>query len=253
LASENAISSVLHHWRPEVILHAAARIPGGKDEDAFTFFEDNVRATLNVLHHAQRAGVKHVVYSSTMSVYGKPTYLPVDEQHPLEPTGAYGISKLEGELYGKLYSNSSSLSVTVLRYSGIYGQGQKSGAVPTFIARCLGNAPVLLHAGGRPSSDYVWVEDVVQANLQAIQITTPLAFEVFNIGSGVELSVGALAEMIRRLCHSRSEIHLVDEASPRDFRFFYDISKARAILGFSPTDPEMALQRCIQQWRMKEW
>lgn len=253
LTSRDAVAGVLHRWRPEVILHAAARIPHGQDEDTFTFFEDNARATLNVLHYAQEAGVKQVVYSSTMSVYGKPVHLPVVEQHPLEPTGAYGISKLEGELYGKLYADSSELSVTVLRYSGIYGQGRKSGAVPAFIARCLRNEPIMLHSGGRPSSDHVWVEDVVQANLLAIQLTTPPAFQVFNIGSGVELSVGALAEMIRHLCNSGSEIHLSDEASPRDFRFIYNISKAREILGFCPTDLEVALQRCIQQWERGEW
>lgn len=252
LACQDAVSSVLHRWRPDAILHVAARIPYSQDEDAFTFFEDNIRATLNVLHYAQEAEVKHVVYSSTMSVYGTPEYLPVDEQHPLEPTTAYGISKLGGELYGKLYA-SNGLCVTVLRYSGIYGQGHKSGAVSTFITRCLGNEPIMLHSGGRPSNDYVWVEDVVRANLLALHLTTPPAFQVFNIGSGVELPVGTLADVIRCLCHSKSEIRLSEESSPRDFRFAYNISKARAMLGFSPTDPKVALQRCIQQWEMEEW
>lgn len=247
LANRDMVSNLLKRWKPEVIFHVAARIPRGQGEDAFIFFNDNVQAALNIFHHARESGVRHVVYSSTMSVYGVPRYLPVNEEHPTQPGAAYGLSKLEGELYGELYADLRRLRVTVLRYSGIYGQGQKSGAIPTFIVRCLQNAPIKLHSRGRPSSDYVWVEDVVQANFLALHLATSPGFQVFNIGSGVELSLGELARLIRRLCRSNSEIHLDDESSFRDFRFAYDIIKARTVLGFSPTSPEIALQQCIRQ------
>jgi UDP-glucose 4-epimerase len=247
LSDRAAVSALLGKLCPEAILHAAARIPTSGGEDAYKFFDDNVRATLNVLHEARASGVAHVVLSSTMSVYGDPTYLPVDERHPTLPTSAYGLSKLEGELYGRLYAVPDGLRATALRYSGVFGLGQRAGAIPTFITRCQRNEPLSLHAGGRPSSDYVWVDDVAQANLLALTRNSGPPFAVYNIGSGVETSVATLAELIRRLCDSRSEIRREDTASPRDFRFAYNVTRARAELGYSPTPLEDALRAYIRQ------
>ena len=104
-----------------------------------------------------------------------------------------------------------------------------------------------LNAGGRPSSDFVWVQDAVQANLLALQYAQKAGFEVMNIGSGVELTVSRLAGMIRDLCGSHSAIGAVEDPSPRDFRFSYDIARARERLGFVPTPMEVALKECIRQ------
>jgi UDP-glucose 4-epimerase len=246
LSDRDATSALLSAIRPEVVLHSAARIPTRGGEDAYRFFDDNVRATLNVLSAAKAVGVKNCVFSSSMSVYGNPTYLPVDERHPTIPATAYGLSKVEGEMYARLYAEEEGgPRVTVLRYSGVFGEGQKAGAVPTFIARCARSEPLTLHAGGRPSSDYVWVEDVARANLLALSRQGGGPFAVFNIGSGVETSVATLAELIRELSASRSEIHRSDEASVRDFRFAYDISRARTDLCFAPTPLGVALKACV--------
>lgn len=246
LSHRAAVSALLDAVRPDAILHAAARIPTRAGEDAFQFFDDNVRATLNVLHAAKETGVAHLVLSSTMSVYGDPAYLPVDERHPTNPSSAYGLSKLEGELYGRFYA-ADGLAVTALRYSGVFGPGQRGGAIPTFITRCQRNEPLSLHARGRPSSDYVWVEDVAQANLLALARQPAVGFAAYNIGAGVELSVAALAETIRGLCDSRSEIRLEETGSARDFRFAYDVTQAKTELGYAPTPIETALRAFIRE------
>ena len=244
LSDRDAVRLLFERWRPDVVLHAAARVAQSSSDDIYTFFDDNVRATINIYHYSQVSGTRQVVFSSSFSVYGRPKALPVSEDHLVDPSTPYALSKIQGEYVGRLYAESG-LQTTVLRYSGIFGTGQHFGAVPTFIARCLRNDPVVLNAGGRPSSDFVWVEDVVQANLRALQYDQPRSFEVLNIGSGVELTVAQLASMIRDLCGSRSTIQLSDDQSPRDFRFSYDISRAQEQLGYAPTPIPTALETCI--------
>jgi len=246
LSNPGETRALFERWHPDVVLHAAARIPQSRGEDIHAFFDDNVRATVNVYQCALDSGVRRIVLSSSMSVYGRPQSLPVGESHPVVPETPYALSKIQAELTGRCYAESG-LETTVLRYSGIFGAGQRSGAVPAFIARCLENALLTLNAGGRPSSDFVWVQDAVQANVLALQYAQSTSFEVMNIGSGVELTVSRLAGMIRDLCGSRSAIGTVEDPSPRDFRFCYDIGRARERLGFVPTPMEVALKECIRQ------
>lgn len=246
LSDAAQVERIFQHHRPDVVLHAAARIPKSAAEDIWAFFDDNVRATTNIFHFACAFGVRRIVFSSSMSVYGKPLFLPVTEGHPLQPDSPYALSKIQSELTAQHFA-CSGLETTVLRYSGIFGQGQRSGAIPAFIARCLRNEPLRLNAGGRPSSDFVWVRDVVQANLLAIKYSQTRNFEVMNIGSGAELTIGQLAGKIRALSASRSAIEITDESSPRDFRFCYDITGAREKLRFAPTPVETALLECIRE------
>jgi UDP-glucose 4-epimerase len=246
LSKPEEVRGLFERSHPDVVLHTAARIPQSPSDDIYTFFDDNVRATVNIYRCTLLTGVHRVVFSSSMSVYGRPQSLPVGEDHPTVPDTPYALSKIQAELTSRYFAESG-IETTVLRYSGIFGAGQRSGAVPAFIARCLQNAPLTLNAGGRPSSDFVWVRDVVQANLLALQYSQTHNFEVMNIGSGVELTVGQLAGMIRDLCGSCSAIETVENSSPRDFRFSYDITRARERLGFVPTSMEAALKECIHQ------
>lgn len=252
LADPDQVRSLFERWRPDVVLHAAARIPQSPLEDIYTFFDDNVRATVNIYHSALATGVRRIVLSSSMSVYGPPQFLPVTEDHPVMPDMPYSLSKIQAELTGRCFAESG-LETTVLRYSGVFGEGQRSGAVPAFITRCLQDAPLTLNARGRPSSDFVWAPDVVQANLLAVQYLQDRKFEVMNIGSGVELTVFELAEKIRDLCESHSVIEPVEGPSPRNFRFAYDIARARTKLGFVPTSMEAALGECIKQKRESQF
>jgi UDP-glucose 4-epimerase len=247
LSDREATSALFHSLRPQAVLHTAARIPTRAGEDAYHFFDDNVRATLNLLYASKPAAVEHVVFSSSMSVYGNPTYLPVDERHPTVPASAYGISKLEGEMYARLCAEEGGPRVSVLRYSGVFGPGQRSGAIPTFLARCARNEALTLHAGGRPSSDYVWVKDVARANLLALECAGRDPFAVYNIGGGVEVTVAELAELIRALSGSRSEIHRSEAGSARDFRFAYDVSQAREGMGFVATTLDGALREWLAE------
>lgn len=251
LADAMQVNDLFATHRPQVIWHAAARIPQTGQETAAAFLADNVLATQHLLAAAQAYRVRHFVLSSSMSVYGTPDYLPVDEQHVAAGATPYAQSKLAAEQAAQLAANP--LRVSVLRFSGIFGRGQRGGAIPAFIDRCLQHQPLDIHAGGRPSSDFVWVEDAAQAHLLTLRLMDGPHYQLFNIGSGVEFSVRQLAETIRDLTAARSPLNFPTSDSPRAFRFAYDIDRARQMLGYRPTAPAEALRHCIAQRAAGNW
>jgi len=227
-----AMSRVIEDNRIKTVFHLAARLPGESDMDnPMLCFDVNVRGTLSVLHAARRSGVEKLVYASSMSVYSEPPrYLPVDEEHPVQPLTAYGASKLAGELCCRLYAGT--MDMVVLRYGGVYGKGQReSDALLRFIRQASASQPLTIFGDGTQSSDFVYIDDVIQGTL--------LAWEkgeagVYNIGSGQETGIRELAERIIDITGSGSEVVMTGRESQRPFRFVLDVTKARKLLGYSP-------------------
>ena len=226
-----------------VIFHLAAQLPQVTDFDnPFLSFDINARGTLNLLHAACLNNIKRFIYSSSIDVYSEPPeYLPVDEKHPTRPHTCYGIGKLEGELYTQLYAKM--IGVTVLRYSIVYGSGGKSGgAVNQFIHQALNNEPLRIHGDGNQTNDFVYIKDVVNSNLLALEQDK---LGIYNIGSGQEASIIALAQTILQLTNSSSKILFTANDSNKPFRFALDISLARKVLGFQPSSLRQGLSEYI--------
>lgn len=215
-----------------VVFHLAAQLPQAGDfEDPFLSFEINAKGTLNMLHAAYLRGVEKFIYGSSIDVYSEPPkYLPVDEKHPVQPATNYGVSKLEGELYCNLYSKA--MNVVVLRYSIVYGMGQRQDrAISRFINQTLSDKPLTIHGDGTQANDFVYVGDVVQAYLLALETNKP---GIYNIGSGEEISVLDLAKKVIKFTKSKSGVRCTGTESNRPFRFALDINEARMALGYSP-------------------
>lgn len=218
--------------RIKAIFHLAAQLPGEtSNEDPFAILDTNARGTLNILNTAAKNDVANFLYASTMSVYAEPPrYLPVDEEHPVQPTTVYGVGKLTGELLCNTYANAT--KIMILRYGGAYGRGEReSDAVQTFIKQAKQNKPITIYGDGKQTTDFVRVEDVVAGTLLAWEKGKP---GIYNIGSGEETSIKKLAEEIIKITKSKSEIKLTDIATDRPFRFYLDIKKAKKDLGYSP-------------------
>ncbi len=219
------LSDIIRVNNIKVVFHLAAQLPQGENLDnPFLCFDINARGTLNLLNVAYLNGVNKFIYASTMSVYSEPPkYLPIDEKHPVQPSTIYGVSKLEGELYCSIYSKA--MNIVVLRYGGAYGNGQpKHKVVPAFISQALYNRPITIYGDGTQTSDFVYVNDIVQGTLLALEKGKT---GVFNIGSGEDMRIRDLAEQIIELTNSKSEIILTDKGTDRPFRFILDIAKAR--------------------------
>ena len=240
----NILSEIIKSNNIKLIFHLAAQLPQGKDFDnPFFCFDINARGTLNLLNAALN-NVDKIIYASTMSVYSEPPkYLPVDEKHPVQPSTIYGVSKLEGELYCNVYSKA--MNMVVLRYGGAYGKGQpKHNAIPTFIKQALNNMPITIYGDGTQTSDFVYVKDVVQGTILALEKNKT---GVYNIGSGEEMSVRDLAERIINFTDSKSEIVMADKDTDRPFRFVLDITKSRKDLGYSPRSFDEGLSMYISE------
>jgi len=243
------MSDIIKNNHIEAIVHLAARLPNDSNLDnPFLYLDINARGTLNILHAAYLNGVDKFIYSSTMSVYSEPPqYLPVDESHPVQPPTIYGVSKLVGELYCNLYSKA--MNIVVLRYSGVYGRGErKSNAIPTFINQALHNKPITIYGDGTQTSDFVYIDDVVQGTLLAWENNKP---GVYNIGSDQEISVRELAKRIINITNSKSEAVLTDRDTERPFRFFLDITKAHKVLGYSPRSLDEGLLTYLKEFNVE--
>ncbi|MBI2859925.1 MAG: NAD-dependent epimerase/dehydratase family protein [Chloroflexi bacterium] len=232
IRDKDFVRSLLNSCAIEVVYHLAARLPGSADIDNPAPSVDiNATGTLNLLDAAYKAGIGRFIYSSSMSVYSEPpSYLPVDEGHPTQPSGIYGGGKLAGEFYCNMYRKH--MDITVLRYGGAYGRGERdSDAIATFIRQALRDQPITIFGDGTQTSDFVYIDDLVQGSLSALESGQK---GTFNIGGGEEMSVNDLARRIIKVVGSKSEVVLTGENSERPFRFVLDVTRARRAFGYNP-------------------
>jgi UDP-glucose 4-epimerase len=202
---------VFRNERPNVVLHLAAQISVRNSvEDPVFDAQVNVLGTMNVLQQAVRYGCRKVVFSSSGgAIYGEQEAFPAAESHVNNPLSPYGISKLCGEHYLSYFQRTSGIPVVSLRYANVYGPRQdpegEAGVVAIFIQKMLNNEQPIINGNGRQTRDFVFVEDVAQANLVAMGQD---AHGVYNVGTGVETSVNELFGMLAGLTGSPAkEVH----------------------------------------------
>ena len=238
-----SILKILKKHKPEAVFHTAAVLPGRKD-NPFLFFEVNTKGTFNLLEACRLQGVKKFIYSSTMSVYGKDIeYLPIDEKHPTNVSDFYGLTKFLGEELVRFYAKNHNLNAIVLRYSGVYGPGKEQGAVANFIRNAKQNKP--LKISNNICWDIIYIKDVVEANIKALEKADKLKFEIINIGSGKEININNLAEKIIKITGSKSNI--VFNKSLPCFHFYFNINKAKKLLKFKPCSYDTSLKANITE------
>ncbi|HEY1786834.1 MAG TPA: NAD-dependent epimerase/dehydratase family protein [Verrucomicrobiae bacterium] len=176
--------------------------------------EINTKGTLIVLEEASRAGVKKLVLSSSAAIYGDNPTVPKLETMLPEPKSPYAITKLDGEFYCKIFSDEGRLATTCLRYFNVFGprqdpKSQYAAAVPIFIDRALKNEPMTIFGDGGQTRDFIYVKDVVAANI--FFATQSNETGVFNVACGKRITIKALAQTICKLTESRSEIRYAPE------------------------------------------
>lgn len=186
-----------------MIFHLAAEIFVPRTiEDPVESAEINTIGTLKVLEAARQKGVRRVVYSSSCAVYGNPDNLPITEYTLAKPLSPYAVQKLTGEYYATVYSDLHGLETVSLRYFNVFGPRQDasspySGAIAVFMERSLNGQESAIHGDGEQSRDFIYVADVVEANLIAAN-KTGLSGEVFNIGTGQQTTINQLWEEVSR-------------------------------------------------------
>jgi len=236
----------------DLVFHNAAFVSiRGSFERLREELDINCLGTLNVLEAAVERGVKKVIFASSMAVYGEPRYLPVDDEHPLNPISPYGLSKARGEQYCKIFREKHGLSTVALRYFNTYGMRQSPspyvGVITTFINQALNGEPLTVFGDGNQARDFVWVKDVARANILAAFSDVNGAF---NVGSGIETSINQLADLVMKYLGGKT-IHL--EKPPGEVtRIVADISRTRKLLNYEPQgDLSQLLPTLIEGWSRK--
>ena len=248
---EEKLNHIVKDEQTQIIDHLAAEL------EVYTGIKDskkdasiNIFGTLNVLNAALQNNVKKVLFASSGAVYGEAKYVPIDENHPLEPHWPYGVSKLSAERYVLQYHKLFGLNTTAFRYSIVYGPREWFGRVLTmFIKRIfLEDKPPVVFGDGKQVRDFVYVKDVARAHILAIENDASEG-QVFNIGSGRGIPIGELARLLIDISSKELEVIYDNppEGEPSRFqperirllgelkRLVLSCDKAEKVLGWSPS------------------
>lgn len=222
----------------DFIFHQAAFVSVPQSmEDPDSCFDINVNGTGKLLAAARTAGVKRVVLASSAAVYGENEAAPLSEDEEPDPLSPYAASKSINEIYARLFTKHLGLNVVALRYFNVYGPRQNpasdyAAVVPIFIKILEDEGEPVIFGDGLQTRDFVYIADVVQANIQASE-SVKAPGKVFNICSGQEISLLDLLEKLSTI-YNREILPSFQEARPGDiYRSLGNPNKARDILEFS--------------------
>jgi UDP-glucose 4-epimerase len=249
------LERVFRNERPNIVIHMAAQVSVRLSvENPMFDAQVNVLGTMNVLCQAARHGVRKVIFSSSGgAIYGEQEVHPAPESHPTKPLSPYGISKLCGEHYSSYFQRVSGVQVVSLRYANVYGPRQdpegEAGVVAIFIRKMLNNEQPIINGNGRQTRDFVYVDDVAQANLAAMGQDSQ---GVYNVGTGVETSVNELFRILAGVTGSPcKEVH--GPAKPGEqIRSVIDSSRLKQELGWEPeVNLTQGLEKTVAYFRGK--
>jgi NAD dependent epimerase/dehydratase len=241
----------------DVVFHLAALIAIPYSYHApLSYVRTNVEGTLNVLQAAREAGVERLIHTSTSEVYGTAKYVPIDEQHSLQGQSPYAATKIGADKMAEAFHLSFHLPVATVRPFNTFGPRQSARAIiPTIIIQLLAGSAVKL-GNLEPTRDLNYVADTVAGFILAAE--TPAAVgKTINLGSGQEISIGALAQLIAKLMDRPLEIICEAERTRPETseveRLLGNNSLARTLLGWEPkVGLEEGLRRTVEWIKQNE-
>jgi UDP-glucose 4-epimerase len=223
----------------DVVYHLAAMLGvDNSDNRPLETMRINLEGSVNVFKSAVKANVKRMVYASSSEVYGEPRELPIREDSVKGPVSAYGVSKLAAEIYAQAYNREFGTDIKIVRFFNVYGHGQSDNfVIPIFINNALENKPLRVFGDGSQTRCFTYVGDIADGVLMVLE--KGKTGEAYNIGNNKPTTILELAQMIKELTGSKSEIIKLGfgkETRLKEREIEYrvpDISKMRA-LGWEP-------------------
>ena len=213
----------------------------------------NVNGLINLLEASKKHKIKKLVHTSSAAIYGDDPELPKTTKLRPNPKSPYGITKLDGEYYCNLYKESFGVNTTSLRYFNVYGErqdpkSQYAAAVPIFISKALKNEEITIFGDGNQTRDFVYVKDIVKANVMAAERLDIKG--VFNVANGSYITIKQLAENIVKVTGSKSEIIYKPERAGDIKHSYASIEETKEVLGFKPDfSLEQGLTRTIEYFK----
>lgn len=248
-----AMREIFERERPEVLNHHAAQMDVRRSvADPVFDARVNLIGLLNLMESGRDSGLRRVVFASSGgTVYGEQEVFPATEEHPTRPLCPYGVAKLASEQYLFFYRTTYGIPYVALRYANVYGPRQnphgEAGVVAIFSERLLRAQDAVVNGDGLQTRDYVFVGDIVKANLLALEADYCGAL---NIGTGIETDVVTLFHAIREQAGSGAPEKHGPAKSGEQRRSVLDPGRAREVLGWQPTVPlERGLAETVEFFR----
>lgn len=199
----------------------------------------NITGTFHVFEAARQAGVRRIVYASSAAVYGDLPALPKQESDPLAPSTPYAMAKRSNELLAAVYTQQYGIDTIGLRYMNVFGPRQDptspySGVLSIFCQAAITQKPIQIYGDGEQTRDFVFVDDVVQANLLAgfRDLSRPVAASVYNVGSGLQTSLNEIVQMVGQLNGRSLQAHHIPERASDIKHSVADVGLIAEELGF---------------------
>ncbi len=249
---DDRVEKIVKNFKPDLINHHAAQKSVRDSVDRPKKDADiNIMGLLNLLEAAKKTSCRQVLFASSGgAIYGEQEKFPADEGQVTKPLSPYGISKLASEHYLRFYTESFGFRAVALRYANVYGPRQdplgEAGVVAIFCSRLLEDRPLTIYGTGEQTRDFVYVADVVKANLLAEK--QPSRFLEINIGTQKESSVLDLAKHLTQVSGRNEKIQFEERKPGEQDRSVLDISLAKSVLGWSPEFQFLEGLRQTYQW-----
>lgn len=236
ITDKETVFSVLEN--ADYVHHLAAMISVPESvENPFECVSINVNGLLNVLEASAKHKIKKIVHSSSAAVYGDNPVSPKTVSMKPEPKSPYGITKLDGEYYLQSYLENFGLQTTSLRYFNVFGprqdpKSQYAAAIPIFVNNALQNKEIIIYGDGEQTRDFVFVKDVVAANVLAA--TTENVTGTFNVACSSAISINQLVKIVLELTNSKSKIQYEKERAGDIKHSLASIEETKQQLSFQP-------------------
>ncbi len=256
IRDEEAMRRIFADEKPDIVNHQAALANVRESmEKPREYAEVNILGSIVLLELSRQFGVRKFIYASTGgAVYGEPQFLPVTEDHPINPLDNYGASKHAVEHYCYLYKANYGLDYTVLRYPNVYGPRQdplgEAGVIAIFTGRMLRGEACIINGSGEQQRDFVYVGDVAWANVLALDKGSG---EIYNLGWGRGVDINSLFRQLASVVGYTREPVYGPPKLGEVFRIYLDARKAREELGWVPCVPlDEGLERTVAYFREQE-
>ena len=233
----SGLEEVFQKERPEIVFHFAAQInPNHSLREPVKDAETNILGTLALIGASRRYGVEKFIFASSGgAIYGDPDYTPCLEDHPIRPLSPYGLSKFVAEQYLDLYRRIYRLNYVSLRYGNVYGPRQdplgEAGVIAIFATAMLDGKQPRIFGDGEQQRDFVYVEDVVEANLLAMKEGV---VGVYNIGTGTGTSVNQIFQLLGQTLKFRRKPVYAPARLGDVWQISLDFNKAKQEMGWEP-------------------
>lgn len=220
--------------KPEIVYHFAFNVLVPKSVENPLIDMDSIAGSVNIFKNARKYGVKKIIFSSSGFVYGNTKNLPAKETEPIDPISPYVVAKSTVENYLRFFNKAYGLPYVIFRFPAVYGPKQVTGAMSDYIRKLAAGKQAEIWGDGKKTRDYLYIDDVIRANILALELSSDHSDPVFNIGTSIETTLYELYEKIAKLLNKKAKPIYLPDRLGEQVRYSLDYSKAKKEFGWEP-------------------